>query len=168
MNGHSHNHQGFTDGDIDLTNPMVKDISNTSQYISSPTTQLTPQSREGRTYLFGHPIAHSLSPVVHTNVFSSLSLPWTYTLHESLSIPSFLDLLHREDFRGSAVTMPHKVHICKYLDGLTDEAEKVGACNTVFIQTDEGGSKRYIGTNTDVIGIREAFWRNVPNAAKVC
>lgn len=170
MNGHSQSQEGFTNGDIDLTNPMAEDTIDVSKYTSSttaahPTSQSSP---ERRTYLFGHPIAHSLSPVVHNAVFSSLELPWTYTLHESLSIQSFLELIHREDFQGSAVTMPHKVQICQHLDALTDEAEKVGACNTVFIQRDEVGRKRYVGTNTDVVGIREAFWRNVPNAPEVC
>lgn len=167
MNGHSESLNGFTNGDIDITNPIAQGDVNLSHHIDTSSQKLSSQSPQRRTYLFGHPIAHSLSPVVHESVFSSLELPWTYTLHESVSIPSFLDLLHRQDFQGSAVTMPHKVAICQHLDGLTDEAEKVGACNTVFLQKDEAGRRKYIGTNTDVVGIREAFWRNVPNAKEV-
>src|SRR4051794_41095419 len=58
--------------------------------------------------------------------------------------------------------MPHKVTILKHLDHLTSEGASVGACNTVFIRTDSTtGERRYWGTNTDVIGIRDAFYHNV-------
>lgn len=62
--------------------------------------------------------------------------------------------------------MPHKLAILPHLDQLTPEAEAVGACNTIFVRKD--GSKRMrIGTNTDVIGIREAFYQNVSNPDEV-
>lgn len=58
--------------------------------------------------------------------------------------------------------MPHKVAILPYLDGLTEEGRDVGAVNTLFIQEDPSTGKRlYMGTNTDVIGIRDAFAYNV-------
>jgi quinate dehydrogenase len=59
--------------------------------------------------------------------------------------------------------MPHKVTILKHLDELTPEGLDCGACNTVLIRKNPDGSRRYIGTNTDVIGIREAFYQNVKN-----
>lgn len=56
--------------------------------------------------------------------------------------------------------MPHKISIMQHLDCLTDEAVDVGACNTIFVRETEG--KRLLcGTNTDVVGIREAFFQNV-------
>jgi quinate dehydrogenase len=58
--------------------------------------------------------------------------------------------------------MPHKVAILQHLDGLTPEGESVGAVNTLFIREDpETGKRRYIGTNTDVIGIRDSLYKNV-------
>lgn len=62
---------------------------------------------------------------------------------------------------GASVTMPHKVAILKHLDGLTQEGSSVGAVNTIFVREDESGKRSYIGTNTDVIGIRDAFAYNV-------
>lgn len=57
--------------------------------------------------------------------------------------------------------MPHKVAILKHLDGLTPEGRDVGAVNTLFIREDPATGKRlFMGTNTDVIGIRESFFRN--------
>ncbi|KAL1609997.1 hypothetical protein SLS60_001662 [Paraconiothyrium brasiliense] len=84
-------------------------------------------------YLFGHPIAHSLSPLLHQTIYD-----------------------------GASVTMPHKVAILPHLDGLTPEGSAVGAVNTLFLRTDpETGKRLYMGTNTDVIGIRDSFYANV-------
>jgi len=57
--------------------------------------------------------------------------------------------------------MPHKVAILPYLDELTPEGHDCGAVNTVIIQTTSDGRRKYIGTNTDVIGIRESFYQNI-------
>jgi len=58
--------------------------------------------------------------------------------------------------------MPHKVAILKHLDSLTPESRDVGACNTLFVRNDPTTNRRlYIGTNTDVVGIRDAFYRNM-------
>ena len=63
---------------------------------------------------------------------------------------------------GASVTMPHKVAIMEHLDEITIEGRVVGACNTIFIH-ERDGRRKFIGTNTDVVGIREAFYRNVPD-----
>lgn len=52
--------------------------------------------------------------------------------------------------------MPHKVAIIPELDELTPEGRAVGACNTVFWR-----NSRLIGTNTDIVGVRESFYQNV-------
>lgn len=57
--------------------------------------------------------------------------------------------------------MPHKVSILQHLDELTDECRDVGACNTIFLRTSPDGGRRFCGTNTDVIGVRESFLQNV-------
>lgn len=62
--------------------------------------------------------------------------------------------------------MPHKVAILDYLDELTPEGRDCGACNTVVIRKNDDGSRRYIGTNTDVVGVRESFNQNVKDPAQ--
>ena len=57
--------------------------------------------------------------------------------------------------------MPHKVAILKHLDGLTAEGASVGAVNTIFLERNSNGKRRLVGTNTDVVGIRDAFAYNV-------
>ena len=119
-------------------------------------------SRSLKTYLFGYPIAHSLAPLVQSTLFKEVSVPWTYTLFESLSAADFLSKLKATDCIGSAITMPHKVTFAQHVDDLTNEARAIGAINTIFLRRGTNGLIRYIGTNTDCIGVREAFLQNVP------
>ncbi|KAH6882149.1 hypothetical protein BKA58DRAFT_433927 [Alternaria rosae] len=115
-------------------------------------------------YLFGHPIAHSMSPLLHKTVYDNLGLNWAQYPLESRDMSLFLQLIKHPQFYGASVTMPHKVAILKHLDGLTEEGRDVGAVNTLFIQQDASGNRLYMGTNTDVIGIRDAFAYNVDPA----
>lgn len=57
--------------------------------------------------------------------------------------------------------MPNKVAILPHLDELTPECRDVGACNTLFFKYRDDGSRILCGTNTDTVGIREAFYQNV-------
>lgn len=61
--------------------------------------------------------------------------------------------------------MPHKVAILQHLDSIMPEGETVGAVNTLFLRPDPTTGKRlFLGTNTDVIGVRDAFYFNVKDA----
>jgi quinate dehydrogenase len=116
-----------------------------------------------KTYLFGNPISHSMAPLLHNTLFHDHNVPWSYSLYESMDVEAWLKLLHAPDCIGSAVTMPHKVTAMSHVDALTEEGRMIGSINTVFIRRDRTtGEKRYIGTNTDCIGVREAFLQNVP------
>lgn len=122
-----------------------------------------------RTYLFGYPIHHSLAPLLHNAIYQGLGVPWTYELVESTDKADFLPRLHAENCIGSAVTMPHKVAWLSECDEVTEEGRAIGAINTVYIRRDPvSGNKRYIGTNTDCIGVREAFLQNFPGILSEC
>ena len=54
--------------------------------------------------------------------------------------------------KGFNLTMPHKVRVIPFLDGITEAARIIGAVNTVY---EENG--RYIGENTDGKGFVEAM-----------
>jgi quinate dehydrogenase len=121
------------------------------------------RSKPLRTYLFGFPIAHSLAPLLHTTLFTEQNVPWSYTLVESVDKSDFLPKLKASDCIGAAITMPHKVSSMTGCDYVTDEARAIGAINTIFIRKDaETDKPLYIGSNTDAIGIREAFLKNFP------
>lgn len=115
-------------------------------------------------YLFGYPIAHSLSPLLHGTIYKALSLNYEQHLYESRSLPACLELTKSPKFFGASVTMPHKVAIIPHLDMLTPEAEAIGAVNTIFLRNSPSGERLLCGTNTDCIGIREAVLQNVDAA----
>ena len=52
------------------------------------------------------------------------------------------------------------------LDELSEEGQDVGACNTISLQ-ERHGINIYVGTNTDVVGIRESFFQNVNDPPRV-
>jgi len=58
--------------------------------------------------------------------------------------------------------MPNKVAIIPHLDDMTAECRDVGACNTVWV-AERDGRRLLFGANTDVIGVRESFYQNVPD-----
>ncbi|RDW92504.1 shikimate dehydrogenase substrate binding-containing protein [Coleophoma crateriformis] len=128
------------------------------------TEPLTPDSThlERVGYLFGFPIAHSLSPLLHQTIYDHLFPPrkWSQLFLESVDIPNFLRLTKEPKFYGASVTMPHKVAIIPFLDEITQEGKEIGACNTVFLR-EKDGKRILVGTNTDTIGIREAFYQNL-------
>ncbi|KAH6898026.1 NAD-P-binding protein [Thelonectria olida] len=120
--------------------------------------------RPCRTYLFGHPLHQSLAPLLHSTIFNSLGVPWTYEPVDSIDKDGFLPKLRADDFVGTAVTMPHKITWMEECDEITEEGRAVGAINTVFIRKDpDTGERKYIGTNTDCVGVREAFLNNYPD-----
>ncbi|KAF2127321.1 quinate dehydrogenase [Dothidotthia symphoricarpi CBS 119687] len=113
-------------------------------------------------YLFGHPIAHSLSPLFHQTIYDGLGLNWAQLLLESTDMELFLKLMQDPKFYGASVTMPHKLAILQHLDVISPEGKTVGAVNTLYCRQDSATGKRlFLGTNTDVIGVRDAFDFNV-------
>ena len=128
-----------------------------SAYISDKT-----RTEKRREFLIGYPIAHSMAPTLHSTLFKDISVPWTYELLETQDTSKFLPTLKQPDTIGFAVTMPYKVALISKLDDLTEEGRMIGAINTVFLRKASDGTTRFVGTNTDAIGIREAFLRNCP------
>ena len=112
-------------------------------------------------YLVGYPIAHSLSPLLHKTLYTSIGQRWGQVLYETQDLKAFLDYIKTDPkFFGSGVTMPYKVAVIPHLDELTPEGRAIGAINTIFLKSDWSGSQRYCGTNTDCIGIRYALLEN--------
>lgn len=143
---------------------MAIALQQSSSSISKPTHQSSPYSRHA--YLIGLPIKHSISPTLHHTLYASINRNWGQIVRESKDLPGHLKLL-RDDPKclGSGVTMPYKVSVIPLLDDLTPEAQAIGAVNTIFFRPDPQapGGTRFVGTNTDCIGIRDAFLTNIPN-----
>lgn len=99
--------------------------------------------------IFGHPVSHSLSPLMHNSAFAALGLDCVYTafdVHPD-DIGKAADAIRALGISGVNVTIPHKQAIIPHLDEVSPDAKHTGAVNTV---KNEGG--RLTGYNTDVGG----------------
>lgn len=100
--------------------------------------------------LLGYPVAHSLSPAMHNAVIARLGLDLVYVPLPVAPTDLAVALagLRRSGFIGFNVTIPHKQAVLSLLDGLTSEAERAGAVNTIRQEADG----RLVGANTDIAG----------------
>ncbi len=62
-------------------------------------------------------------------------------------------ILKDKDVAGLNVTIPYKEQIITYLDDIEDEAESVGAVNTIYFTKD----RKKIGFNTDIYGFEQTL-----------
>lgn len=102
--------------------------------------------------LIGYPLGHSMSPLIHKELFKFSKTEASYELKEIE--PSVLEsgIDELKDFSGFNVTIPHKIGVIPFLDSLSEKAELFGAVNTV----DCKNGKR-TGHNTDCSGFLRAL-----------
>lgn len=103
--------------------------------------------------IIGRPLGHSASARHFTAKFENEGLDCHFEQYELPSIEALPELLERVPLEGFNVTIPYKQQVMRYLDGLSDEAAKIGAVNCVRRHADG----RMIGHNTDIIGLRVAL-----------
>ncbi|HEX9027517.1 MAG TPA: shikimate dehydrogenase [Clostridium sp.] len=99
--------------------------------------------------LIGEKLPHSLSPKIHNTLFKALDIEGSYKLFEveKEDLGKAIDSLKILKIKGVNVTIPYKQDVMKYLDFISEEAKKIGAVNTIFLNN----GKLY-GYNTDYFG----------------
>jgi shikimate dehydrogenase len=99
--------------------------------------------------VIGHPVAHSLSPLLHGKAYDLLHLDCGYETFDipPEALPAALRDFQAQGFTGLNVTLPHKEAIAKLVESVTDEAGAVGAVNTILFR-----GNLIAGDNTDVYG----------------
>lgn len=103
--------------------------------------------------LIGKNISYSFSKSFFEDKFKELDLKdYSYDLFDLKEIADVKSIFNIKNLIGFNVTQPYKVEIISYLDELSEEAEKIGAVNTVLIKN---GKK--IGYNTDVFGFEKSL-----------
>jgi shikimate dehydrogenase len=99
--------------------------------------------------VIGHPIEHSLSPLMHNAALTKLGLDYVYlpfpVAPENLTtaIAGFASI----GVVGFSITIPHKQAILPLLSEISPIAQAIGAVNTVVNK-----GNKWLGTNTDVEG----------------
>jgi pentafunctional AROM polypeptide len=104
--------------------------------------------------IFGSPVSASRSPALHNTLFNTMGLPHEYTRLETSNVEDVKDFIHAPDFGGASVTIPLKLDIMPLLDEVAQEAEIIGAVNTIVpVPTANSDKPRLIGYNTDWQGM---------------
>ena len=114
-------------------------------YIDTPTKVLC---------VIGHPIEHSMSPIMHNAALKELSLDYIYLTFDvpPRELEKAVSGIRKHDIKGINVTIPHKEQIMEYLDQIDPLAKKIGAVNTIKNQ-----KGNLIGKNTDAFGAKQAL-----------
>ncbi len=110
--------------------------------------------------LLGHPVAHSVSPAMHTAALAGLAAleprfaTWHYHRFDlpPADLPRALALLHARGFAGLNLTVPHKEAALALAASADDFARAAGAANTL-LRTATG----WHAANTDGPGLAAAL-----------
>ncbi|MEX0268650.1 shikimate dehydrogenase [Leptolyngbyaceae cyanobacterium UHCC 1019] len=103
--------------------------------------------------VIGHPVSHSLSPVMHNAAIAHLGVDFVYLPLSvqpqdlAVAIAGFAAI----ELKGFNITIPHKQAIMPFLTEISPIAQAIGAVNTVWLNNDNTGAG-WSGTNTDAIG----------------
>jgi len=110
--------------------------------------------------IFGNPVQHSRSPLMHNHVFKTLNYNACYTRIHLEDGTRLKETFFAQKLSGANVTVPHKEAAFKACDEVRGFAKEIGVVNTLI---NENGL--LIGYNTDADGFLfaiEAF-KNINN-----
>lgn len=102
--------------------------------------------------IIGNPVEHSLSPLIQNTAFEALHLDYVYLAFPVQDVEAAIKGMRALGLRGINVTVPHKQAVIPFLDEMDNEAQTIGAVNTIV--NEEGKLKGY---NTDAPGFEAAL-----------
>jgi len=102
--------------------------------------------------IFGNPVSHSKSPLMHNLTFQSLGYDTCYTRYVLVDGERLKETFLKLKLKGINVTVPHKEAAFNACDILDPFAQKIGVVNTIV----EREGKLY-GYNTDAPGFLKAI-----------
>ncbi len=103
--------------------------------------------------LIGHPVEHSVSPVLHHTLADILGHEIAYVPFDvKRDLESAIKGAYELNIQGMNVTVPYKQDVMKCLIDIDPLAKKIGAVNTL-VRIEDG----YKGFNTDMPGLHRAM-----------
>jgi len=111
-----------------------------------------------RFVLIGHPVAHSLSPVIHHAAYQELGLPHCYELADCVdeaAVEKVVAAIRSGEIAGANVTIPWKRVALKLADLVAPAAQRVGVANVLA----RGADGAIVAHNTDVPALASEFQR---------
>lgn len=105
--------------------------------------------------IFGDPVEHSLSPLIHNTLFAEQGLNAVYLAFrvESQQLGLAVEAMRSMGMRGANITIPHKEEVLQYLDEIPEDVDRcIGAINTIVNK-----DGRLYGYNTDGAGFLQSL-----------
>lgn len=102
--------------------------------------------------IFGDPVSHSRSPLMHNHVFKTLCIDACYTRTHLSDGSKLRDVFYAKALSGANITVPHKEAAYEACDEIRGIAKEIGAVNTIILE-----NNRLIGYNTDADGFLSAI-----------
>ena len=97
--------------------------------------------------VIGNPIAHSLSPLLHQEIYRQLNIDASFEKIQ-VKLDSLASFMTQNELNGFNVTVPYKQSVIPFLDELDESARTIGAVNCVHHGK---------GHNTDWVGFLKAM-----------
>ncbi len=110
--------------------------------------------------VFGDPIGHSLSPVMHNSALAQAGLDGHYMAFRVRDIAAAVSGIRGLGIGGASITIPHKIGVINHLDRIDSLAADIGAVNTVVnnrgvlhgYNSDCAGAIKALKAKTDING----------------
>ncbi|MFO7797338.1 MAG: shikimate dehydrogenase [Promethearchaeia archaeon] len=104
--------------------------------------------------LIGHPVQHSMSPIMHNAVIQKLNLKYIYLAFDvdPKNLKKAMSGIRALNIKGINVTIPYKQEIMKFVDEIDPLAKKIGAINTI-----KNVDGYLIARNTDTAGAKKSL-----------
>ncbi len=109
--------------------------------------------------IFGSPVRHSLSPLIHNSQFKRLQMNAVYLAFEvpPFSLRLAFEAIRSLGIRGVNLTIPHKEDALNFIDEIPEDVDRcVGALNTIVNRDGQ-----LYGYNTDVPGFLVALKKDL-------
>jgi shikimate dehydrogenase len=97
--------------------------------------------------VFGNPVAHSLSPLMHQAALDRMEVPASYVPFCVTNLKKAVEGIRGMNISGVSVTLPFKTEVMPCLDEIDEKARRMGAVNTIW-----NDGERLKGYNTDWLG----------------
>ncbi|MDR3147905.1 MAG: type I 3-dehydroquinate dehydratase [Treponema sp.] len=102
--------------------------------------------------VLGHPLRVTSSPAFFNAVFAHETANAVYVPFPTDSLRHFMALAEELELAGVSVTVPYKEAILDYVGSLSEDVERIRACNTIC-----RGPQGWRGTNTDMRGFSDSL-----------
>jgi len=102
--------------------------------------------------IFGNPVNHSKSPLMHNYFFKKKNFKECYGRYKLDNSKEIINKFKELKIKGANVTVPHKEWAYKLADEVKGIAREIGAVNTLVLE-----NGKVVGYNTDAPGFLEAI-----------